>query len=90
MFMFHAEPMLAPLHQISETAYEDNGIKLFGPDGHKLSNDIEIKIENLIDSDVEKHRASSSKIGYVRRIDNVRARYIEFAKGSLPRSLSLE
>lgn len=74
----------------SHNSYEDNGIKLFGPDGHKLSDDVELQIENLIDSDLGKNRAISSKIGHARRVDNVRARYIEFAKGSLPRNLSFE
>ncbi len=74
----------------SHNSYEDNGIKLFGPDGHKLSDDVESQIEKLIDSDLGKNRAISNKIGHARRADNVRARYIEFAKGSFPRNLSLE
>jgi phosphoglucosamine mutase len=74
----------------SHNSFEDNGIKLFGPDGHKLSDDIEAEIERLLDSDLTRRLAGSTALGRARRIDDVRARYIEFAKHTLPRHLSFE
>jgi phosphoglucosamine mutase len=74
----------------SHNSFEDNGIKLFGPDGHKLSDEIEHDIERLIDGDVLRKRAGPRDLGRARRIDDVRARYIEFAKRTLPRNMSLE
>ena len=74
----------------SHNSFEDNGIKLFGPDGHKLSDEIEAEIERLLDSDLTRRLAASTQLGRARRIDDVRARYIEFAKHTLPRNLSFE
>src|SRR6201991_4763363 len=74
----------------SHNPYDDNGIKLFGPDGHKLSDDIELKIEELMDSDLSKRLAKSNSLGRAKRIDGVQDRYIEFAKRTLPRNLSLD
>ncbi|HEY8162694.1 MAG: phosphoglucosamine mutase [Methylocystis sp.] len=74
----------------SHNFFEDNGIKLFGPDGHKLSDDIESEIEKLLNSDLTRRLAGSTQLGRARRIDDVRARYIEFAKHTLPRNLSFE
>ena len=74
----------------SHNAYQDNGIKLFGPDGYKLSDAIEAQIEQLIDRDLSKELATSSRIGRATRVDGVRDRYIESAKRTLPRELSLE
>ena len=74
----------------SHNSYEDNGIKLFGPDGHKLSDDIELEIEKLIGGDLSRRLAPSPDLGRARRIDDVRARYIEFAKRTLPRNMSFE
>ncbi len=74
----------------SHNPYDDNGIKLFGPDGHKLSDDIELKIEELMDSDLAKRLAKSASLGRVKRIDGVQDRYIESAKRTLPRNLSLD
>ncbi|MEK4034750.1 phosphoglucosamine mutase [Methylocystis sp. IM3] len=74
----------------SHNSFEDNGIKLFGPDGHKLSDDIEADIERLLDSDITRKLAGATQLGRARRIDDVRARYIEFAKHTLPRNLSFE
>jgi phosphoglucosamine mutase len=74
----------------SHNAYEDNGIKLFGPDGHKLSDEIEIEIERLLDSDLSSKLAQPHELGRARRIDDVRARYIEFAKRTLSRNMSFE
>jgi phosphoglucosamine mutase len=74
----------------SHNNFEDNGIKLFGPDGHKLSDEIEAEIERLLDSDLTRRLAGPRQLGRARRIDDVRARYIEFAKHTLPRNLSFE
>src|SRR4030081_1437134 len=74
----------------SHNAYDDNGIKLFGPDGYKLSDAVEHEIEALIDSDLSKKLAHSPDLGRAKRIDGVHDRYIEFAKRTLPRALSLD
>src|ERR1700760_3895757 len=74
----------------SHNPYDDNGIKLFGPDGYKLSDDVEHGIEGLIDGDITKQLAKSMDLGRAKRIDGVHDRYIEFAKRTLPRNLSLE
>ena len=74
----------------SHNPYDDNGIKLFGPDGYKLSDEIEREIEELIDGDLGKRLAKSADLGRAKRIDGVQDRYIEFAKRTLPRDLSLD
>ena len=74
----------------SHNPYDDNGIKLFGPDGYKLSDEIELKIESIMDGDLGKRLAKSANLGRAKRIDGVQDRYIEFAKRTLPRNLSLE
>jgi phosphoglucosamine mutase len=74
----------------SHNPFDDNGIKLFGPDGFKLSDDIELEIEKLIDNGMGKRLASPAALGRARRIDGVQDRYIEFAKRTLPKNLSLE
>jgi phosphoglucosamine mutase len=74
----------------SHNLYEDNGIKLFGPDGFKLSDEIEAKIEALVDADITPRLARSPELGRAKRIDDVVARYIEYAKRTLPRDVSLE
>src|ERR1700704_4336937 len=73
----------------SHNPYDDNGIKLFGPDGYKLSDDTEKAIEKLIDADLSKKLAKSADLGRAKRIDGVQDRYIEFAKRTLPRALDL-
>lgn len=74
----------------SHNAYEDNGIKLFGPDGYKLSDELEQMIEDLLGQDLSNRLAGSKAIGRARRIDDAQARYIEFAKRTLPRNLELD
>jgi phosphoglucosamine mutase len=74
----------------SHNAFEDNGIKLFGPDGHKLSDEIELEIEKLLESELTRKLAGSTELGRARRIEDVRARYIEFAKRTLPRNMSFD
>lgn len=74
----------------SHNPFDDNGIKLFGPDGYKLSDETEQKIEELVDSDLGKQLAKSGDLGRARRIDGVQDRYIEFAKLTLPKAVSFE
>jgi phosphoglucosamine mutase len=74
----------------SHNPYDDNGIKLFGPDAFKLSDEVESEIEALIASDLSKRLASSPNLGRAKRIESVHARYIEFAKRTLPRHVTLE
>ncbi len=73
----------------SHNAYHDNGIKLFGPDGYKLSDEIEDRIEALVAGEGEIKFADSDGLGRAKRIDGVHDRYIEFAKRTLPRSMTL-
>jgi phosphoglucosamine mutase len=73
----------------SHNPYYDNGIKLFGPDGYKLSDEIEMRIEGLLDSDIDIALADADGLGRAKRVDGVHDRYIEFAKRTLPRSMSL-
>jgi phosphoglucosamine mutase len=74
----------------SHNPYDDNGIKLFGPDGYKLTDDVEHAIERLIDADISRKLAKSPDLGRAKRIDGVHDRYIEFAKRTLPRNQSLD
>ena len=74
----------------SHNPFEDNGIKLFGPDGFKLSDAVELAIESLIDGDMQKRLAGARDFGRAKRIESVHARYIEFAKRTLPRQVTLE
>src|ERR1035437_5087948 len=71
----------------SHNPYADNGIKLFGPDGYKLSDQVESEIEALLDSDLSKRLAKSDDLGRAKRIDGVQDRYIEFAKLTLPKAI---
>ncbi len=73
----------------SHNPYEDNGIKLFRPDGFKLSDEVELEIERLIDSDLTKHLARGREIGRAHRDEEARTRYIEYAKRTLPRNIDL-
>ena len=74
----------------SHNPFDDNGIKIFGPDGYKLSDEVELKIEALLDSDLSSQLASSKDLGRARRIDGVQDRYIEFAKRTLPRGITFD
>jgi len=73
----------------SHNPFDDNGIKLFGPDGFKLNDDVEHEIEALLDAELIKKLAKGADLGRAKRIDGVQDRYIEFAKRTLPRNLSL-
>jgi phosphoglucosamine mutase len=74
----------------SHNLYEDNGIKLFGPDGYKLNDEIEAEIEALLESDLVPQLAKSPDLGRAKRVESVHARYIEFAKRTMPRNMSLD
>jgi phosphoglucosamine mutase len=74
----------------SHNPYDDNGIKLFGPDGYKLSDAVEGEIEAVMEENVTRKLAKSADLGRAKRIDGVQDRYIEFAKRTLPRDLSLD
>ena len=74
----------------SHNLYDDNGIKLFAPDGFKLTDEDQAQIEELIDSDMSRRLAASADLGRAKRIDGVHDRYIEFAKRTLPKDVSLE
>ena len=74
----------------SHNPYHDNGIKLFGPDGYKLSDEVEREIEALMDSDLSRDYAAPAALGRAKRVDGVQDRYIEFAKRTFPRHLRLD
>ena len=74
----------------SHNRFDDNGIKLFDPDGYKLSDDMERQIEDLIDSDSSSLLAAPDKIGRATRVESAQERYIEFAKRTLPKNLRLD
>src|SRR6202047_538770 len=71
----------------SHNPYEDNGIKLFGPDGNKLSDSMELEIEGLMDTGFGDRLASAPELGRAKRVDDVQARYIEYAKRTLSREV---
>lgn len=74
----------------SHNAFHDNGVKFFGPDGFKLSDDIETDIEALMATDLAGRRAESRALGRAQRIDDAGGRYIEAVKASLARGLTLD
>jgi phosphoglucosamine mutase len=74
----------------SHNPYEDNGIKLFGPDGSKLSDETEAEIEALMASDLSGRLAAPDKLGRASRLVDAAGRYIEAAKSSLERGLRLD
>ena len=74
----------------SHNQFEDNGIKFFGPDGQKLSDECEMQIEALMEKGLEEGLAKPRKIGRAKRIDDAQARYIEFAKRTFPKQLGLD
>ena len=73
----------------SHNPYEDNGIKLFGPDGFKLSDTVESEIQALVTSPSDLVLADAAAIGRAQRLDDVQGRYIEAVKASAPRGLDL-
>jgi phosphoglucosamine mutase len=75
----------------SHNPYEDNGIKFFRPDGYKLDDEIEQRIEHLVFSgEIESIRPTAGRVGRATRIDDALGRYVEFAKASFPRGMTLE
>ncbi len=74
----------------SHNPYQDNGIKLFGPDGYKLSDAGERANEARIDNGFETERASPDELGRATRLDDAVGRYIEFVKNTFPRNLTLD
>ena len=74
----------------SHNPFADNGIKLFGPDGFKLSDEVETEIETLIDSDLTRKLSPAANLGRATRVDGIVDRYIEFAKRTLPRQMGFD
>jgi len=74
----------------SHNPYGDNGIKLFDPDGYKLSDETERRIERLVDGDTTELLAGADAIGRATRVESAQERYIEFAKRTLPKNLRLD
>jgi phosphoglucosamine mutase len=73
----------------SHNAFSDNGIKLFGPDGYKLSDARELEIEKHMDEGLEAGLVGPTELGRVRRVDDAQARYVEIAKATFPKTLNL-
>jgi len=74
----------------SHNPFHDNGIKLFGPDGYKLSDDTEEQIESMIEADMQPDLAGSKDLGRAKRLDDSEGRYIEFVKNTFPKGLRLD
>lgn len=74
----------------SHNPFHDNGIKLFGPDGYKLTDEQELEIEALIDSDLCQVLAEPASLGRARKLEGARGRYIHFAKSTFPAHLRLD
>ena len=74
----------------SHNPFTDNGIKFFGPDGQKLSDAVEMEIERLMDGGLGEGLAQGAGIGRAKRVDDSQARYIEFAKRTVPRNIRLD
>ena len=73
----------------SHNPYHDNGLKLFGPDGLKLSDKIEKKIETLIDQKIEKSLSKPKKLGRVKRLETANKNYIKILKSNFPKDFNL-
>ena len=74
----------------SHNKFEDNGLKLFGPDGFKLSDATEAEIEQLMAADLQDRLASPARLGRAARMEDAGGRYIEAAKATFPRGLRLD
>ncbi len=74
----------------SHNPYQDNGVKLFGPDGYKLSDAVEADIEALMDNGVDGDLAPADGLGRARRLDDAPGRYIEFVKRTFPAGRDLD
>ena len=73
----------------SHNPYRDNGIKIFGPDGFKLSDEIESRVELFVESDLTSKLSESASLGKTTRVEGVHERYIEYAKRTMPRDFDL-
>ena len=74
----------------SHNKFEDNGLKIFDKDGNKLSDETELKIEELMNSSLEKSLINSESIGRAKRLEDANARYVEFLKNTFPKSQRLD
>ena len=74
----------------SHNTYEDNGFKLFGPDGYKLTDEKQTEINELMNRSDIMSLQDKNQIGAARRVDDALSRYIEFAKASFPNSMRLD
>ncbi len=74
----------------SHNSFEDNGIKLFGPNGYKLSDEIELEIESRMDRALDDKLAGPEELGRTKRVDDAQARYVEIVKASFPRRMNLK
>ena len=74
----------------SHNPFYDNGLKLFGPDGLKLSDKIEKKIEKLIDTSISKHLTNPGRLGRVKRLEDANENYINILKNNFPKNFSLK
>jgi phosphoglucosamine mutase len=74
----------------SHNPYQDNGIKLFGPDGFKLSDEDELEIEAKMSNGLDAYRVGSDHLGKAKRLDDAAGRYIEYVKNTFPRRLRLD
>ena len=74
----------------SHNPYQDNGLKLFGPDGFKLSDEVELEIESHMDDDPARLYAAPEKVGRAKRLDDAPGRYIEFVKSTLAKQQRLD
>jgi phosphoglucosamine mutase len=74
----------------SHNPFQDNGVKFFGPDGYKLSDETELEIERQMEEGPDAGLAGPADLGRVKRVDDAGARYIEFAKAAFPRRYSLD
>lgn len=73
----------------SHNGYQDNGIKLFGPDGYKLSDEAELAIEGLMGKGLDEDLADPGDLGRAQRVDDAQSRYVEIVKATFPRKLRL-
>jgi phosphoglucosamine mutase len=74
----------------SHNPFQDNGIKLFGPDGYKLDDAIEAQIEKNIENNLDEHLAAPEDLGKATRLDDALGRYVEFIKASFPKGQTLQ
>ena len=74
----------------SHNPFQDNGIKLFGPDGYKLSDALEAEIESMMEGDLSQARAPAASLGSAKRLEDAAGRYVEYTKTTFPRGIRLD